>query len=33
VNSIFEKLDLGEPDRVSRRVKAALAYAATSSLT
>jgi DNA-binding NarL/FixJ family response regulator len=26
VNSIFEKLDLGDPERVSRRVKATLAY-------
>jgi len=29
VNSIFEKLDLGDPERVSRRVKAALAYRAS----
>jgi DNA-binding NarL/FixJ family response regulator len=29
VNSIFEKLDLGDPERVSRRVKAALAYIAS----
>ena len=26
VNSIFEKLDLGDPELVSRRVKATLAY-------
>jgi DNA-binding NarL/FixJ family response regulator len=32
VNSIFAKLDLGDPERVSRRVKAALAYVASASL-
>ena len=32
VNAIFAKLDLGDPDHVSRRVKAALLYLADSTI-